>query len=143
MSEQSNKGSNSDPQPGAQIDEKQLGSIAKLLWAGIDFFVFMGMSVESRDDGRLLVLKYFGPPSPQGEQRWQRFREWCVWFLLGVPVGGVLGARLLTQNPAFFQRLTGVDSVDLHVAIEWSCYAVALGFLGWLPFALRVPNNKH
>ena len=140
MSDQSNKESTESPEPGGPVEGKQLGSIAKVLWGCIDFFVVMGMSVESRDDGRQLVLKYFGPSSPQAEQRLQRLREWGVWVLLGVPVGGVLGGWLVTQNPALFQAVTGVDSIELQQAIEWSCYAVATGLLVWLPFVLRGPS---
>ena len=117
-----------------------MGSIAKLLWAGIDFFVIMGMSVESRNDGRQLVLKYFGLHSEAAERRWERFRDWCVWLLLGVPVGGVLGGWFLNNNPALLQAATGAKPLGLFRAIELSCYGVVVALLLWLPFVLRGPR---
>ena len=137
MSDQPDSQSVPTSRPAAPVEEEQLGSIAKLLWAGIDFFVFMGMSVESRDDGRQLVLKYFGPPSAAAKRRWQRFREWCVWLLVGVPVGGVLGGWLLTKNASLFQEMTGLEAIELGRSMELCAHAVAFCLIIWLPFVLK------
>ena len=141
MNDQPVKKEETVPHISSSMTKKNMGSIAKLLWAAIDFFVFMGMSVESRNDGRQLVLKYFGSYSEAAEQRWQRFRDWCVWCLLGVPVGGVVGGWFFNNNPALLQAATGVEPAGLNRAIGLSCCAVALGLLLWLPLVLRGPRT--